>query len=282
MADILTLFSRAEGPFSTLATGLYLVAMLLLWAQLLLLPRRSDGDKTRTPGSWGRALLWLGAGFQLLALLGQGESLWMMKAGVAGLLGWILMLAWLLFGQKIGDGGGAIVAPLALVCALYSLSAPKLHLYTPPGKLAAIWSAAHIFLILSGYASLAFAFAASLLYLAQENLLKRKKLTGLWQKLPALSVADEWIYRATAFGLALLTLGLLTAIAFSWLQNPDYVAWRDPKVLFSGATWAIFALYLVTRTKLGWHGRKSNLVVIYGFVVMAISFFGVNHRVLSP
>jgi ABC-type uncharacterized transport system permease subunit len=113
--------------------------------------------------------------------------------------------------------------------------------------------------------------------LVQENLLKRKKLTGLWGKLPALHVADEWIYRATAFGLALLTLGLLTALSFSYLQNPNYAAFRDPKVLFSGATWAIFMSYLVTRAKLGWHGRRSNLVVIYGFVVMAISFMGVPH-----
>jgi ABC-type transport system involved in cytochrome c biogenesis permease subunit len=67
------------------------------------------------------------------------------------------------------------------------------------------------------------------------------------------------------------------SVAFSSVQNPDYVALRDPKVLFSGATWAIFALYLLARCRLGWHGRRSNLVVIYGFVVLAISFFRVPH-----
>lgn len=275
MNDILTLLSRAEAPFSTLATAMYLAAMLGFWAQLFLLPR--GGQPKFSPGAWGRKLAWTGAGFHLLALLGQGEVMWMIKAGVVGLFGWILMAAWLLFGRKIGDGGGAIVAPLALVSILYSLRAPRLHVWTPPARLDAIWSAAHIVLILGGYAALAFAFAASLLYLVQENLLKRRKLTGLWQRLPALHVADEWIYRATAFGLSLLTLGLLTAMAFSWLQNPGFAPFRDPKVLFSGATWAIFALYLVARVKLGWHGRRSNLVVIYGFVVMAISFLGVNH-----
>ncbi len=276
MNDILTLLARAEAPLSSLATGSYLVAMLLFWAQLFLLPRQSEARKFSL-GAGGRALLWTGASLHFLALAGQGDALWMMKAGVVGLFGWILIVAFLLVGRKIGVGAGAIVAPIALVCTLYSLTAPKLHSWTPPGRLDAIWSAAHIFLILSGYAALAFAFAASLLYLAQENLLKRKKLTGLWQKLPALHVADEWIYRATAFGLALLTLGLLTAIAFSWLKNPGYVAWRDPKVVFSGVTWAIFTSYLVTRAKLGWHGRRSNLVVIYGFVVMVISFLGVPH-----
>ncbi len=268
--------SRTEAPFLIAATATYLFSMLLLWAQLFLWPRESEGEK-RSPGDFGRALLWVGATLHLAAIAGQGPSLWMMKAGVVGLFGWILIVSFLMIGPRIGNSSGAIVAPIALSCALYSLAAPQLHSWTPSGRLDAVWSAAHIFLILSGYAALAFAFAASLLYLVQENLLKRRRLTGLWQKLPALHVADEWIYRATAFGLALLTLGLLTAVAFSVHQNPNYIAWRDPKVLFSGATWAIFMLYLVTRARLGWHGRKSNLVVIYGFVVMAISVFGVQH-----
>ncbi len=268
--------NRAEAPFLIAATTIYLVAMLLLWTQLFFWPRENEGEK-RAPGDFGRAILWVGAALHLVALAGQGPALWMIKAGVVGLFGWILIVSFLVIGQKLGHGSGAIVAPIALVCALYSLAAPQLHSWTPSGRLDAVWSAAHIFLILSGYASLAFAFAASLLYLVQENLLKRRRLTGLWKKLPALHVADEWIYRATAFGLSLLTLGLLTAISFSLIHNPNYAALRDPKVLFSGATWAVFMLYLVTRAKLGWHGRKSNLVVIYGFVVMAISVFGVQH-----
>ena len=31
-----------------------------------------------------------------------------------------------------------------------------------------------------------------------------KKLTGLWQRLPSLQVADDLIYRATSFGVAML------------------------------------------------------------------------------
>ncbi|HEX9997637.1 MAG TPA: cytochrome c biogenesis protein CcsA [Abditibacterium sp.] len=275
-------FERLEAPFLFAATTLYLVAMLLLWTQLFLWPESDEKATRRTPGDWGRALLWLGAILHLGALAGQGPQLFLMKAGVAGLFGWILIVSYLVIGRKMGVGSGSIVAPVALVAALYSLAAPKLHLYTPQSRLDAMWISAHVFIVLSGYVALAFAFTASLLYFVQEGLLKRKKLNGLWHKLPPLRVADEWIYRATAFGLALLTLGLITGIAFSALHDPTYAALRDPKVLFSGATWAIFSVYIVTRARLGWHGRKSNLVVIYGFVVMAISFFGVQHLVPSP
>ena len=270
--------TRAEAPFLLAATAIYLVATLLLWTQLFLWPRDGENSQKRTPGDWGRALLWLGAISHLVAIAGQGPSLFLVKAGVAGLFGWFLIVSFLVIGQRIGAASGAVVVPLALVAALFSLTAPQLHAF---GRLDTFWIAAHVFFFVSGYVALAFAFAASLLYLVQEDLLKRKKLSGLWRKLPSLSVADEWIYRATAFGLSLLTLALILSAAFSSLQNPHYAALRDPKVLFSAATWAIFALYLVARAHLGWHGRRSNLVVIYGFVVMAISFFGVPHLVPS-
>jgi len=38
-----------------------------------------------------------------------------------------------------------------------------------------------------------------------------------------------------------------------------------------------FALYMTARLWLGWHGRKANLVVIYGFVLLVISFLGTPH-----
>jgi ABC-type uncharacterized transport system permease subunit len=276
------LLSRAEAPFLIAATASYLAAMLFLWVQLFLWPKENEESSKRCPGDFGRLLLWAGATLQLIALAGQGPTLFLIPAGVGGIFGWILIVSYLMVGQKLGVGSGSIVAPIALVAALYSLAASPLHAYVPSGKLDTYWLAAHVIIILSGYAALAFAFAASLLYLVQENLLKRKQLSGLWQKLPSLHVADEWIYRATCFGLALLSLGLILGIAFSAVQTPGYRPLQDPKVLFSTATWAIFMVYLLTRLRLGWHGRKSNLVVIYGFVVMAISFFGVPHVMPTP
>ncbi len=268
--------SRFESPFLALASLCYLGAMLLLWAHLFV-PRQSEPPVKAA--NVGRALLWAGAVAHLVSIAGQGPTLFSVKAGVVGLFGWFLIASFLVVGRRVEAGVGAVVAPIALCAALYSLAAPQLHAWTPTNKLGALWLVVHVFVILSAYVSLAFAFASSLLYLTQETLLKRRQLSGLWQRLPSLQVADEWIFRASAFGLALLTLGLFTGVAFS--GEGAYQALRDPKVIFSGLTWAIFALYLAARWKLGWHGRRSNLFVIYGFAVMAFSFFGVPHLV-SP
>lgn len=268
--------ARAEAPLLIASCALYLVAMLLLWTQLFLLPR-ADETARRTPADWGRALLWIGALAHLISLAGQGPMLFLQRAGVSGLFGWFLIVSYLVGGQRLGAGSGSIVAPVALCAALYSLAASVHQTWAPNNNLESFWLATHVFLIIAGYVALSFAFVSSLLYLVQENLLKRKKLTGLWQKLPSLGAADEWIFRATAFGVALLTLGLITGVAFSSAQITGYQPLSDPKVLFSGATWAIFAAYLGARWWLGWHGRRSNLVVVCGFVVLAVSFFGVPH-----
>ena len=274
--SVFDLLSRTESTLLVLALVLYLCAMLGLWAQLFLRP---DAPAQSTlAAKWNRALLWAGALLHALSLLGQGGALFTVKVGVVGLFGWILMLAFLIFGARAARSNalGAFVTPVVLVATLYSLAAPLLHRFTPAEQLAVPWLVTHVVIILIAYVALAFAFAASLLYLLQESLLKRKKLGPLWQKLPSLQVADEWIYRATTFGLAALTVGF--AIGVLWLrEHPGYTAMRDPQVLVSIATWLTFAIYLGARWKLGWRGRKSNLVVVGGFVLMAISLLGTPH-----
>lgn len=276
----------------------YLFAMLLLWSQLFFrgdealssgvggqpttdyrLPTTAARPWYASPATGGLALLWGGAALHLCALIGQGRTLFSVQAGVAGLFGWILVVTYLLVGPRVGRASvGVFVTPLALIAAFYSLAAPLLHRAAPISPhLEQGWLLIHVSLILIGYVALAFAFAASLLYLLQEGLLKRKQLTGLWQRLPSLQVADDLIYRATAFGLAMLTLGILTGVMWQRMHQPDYAVLQDPKVIFSLLTWITFALYLGVRQGLGWRGRRTNLVVVCGFLLLVVSFFGAPH-----
>lgn len=277
----MSILNALESPLLLGATGLYLAATLLFCVQLFFWTQ-APSTKNASPGSWGVGALWLGALAHLGALAGQGPALFTARPGVVGLFSFVLVVSFLLIGRRLGGGAGAVGAAGAFCGTLFSFAAPELHTWSPGGRLEAFWLAAHVFVIVVAYVALAFAFAASVLYLLQESLLKRRKLAGLWQKLPPLGVADEWIFRATAFGLALLTLGLVVGVAFNAVQQPAYEAWRDPKVLFSGATWLVFALYLGARWRFGWHGRRSTWLVITGFALVAVSFLGVPHLVPSP
>jgi ABC-type uncharacterized transport system permease subunit len=259
----------------------YLAATILLWGAMFFgADDRSSRVQLRheVARKTGLGVLAVGVLLHGLSLLGQGAILFQYSTGVAGLFGWMLGLACLVFARLERGVPAAFVTPVALLASLYSLADPPLHRNMQARVLEQQWLAFHVVVWLIGYAALAFAFASSLIYLWQETLLKRKQLRGLWLRLPALTEADETIFRATSFGLMMLTLGLATAF-FSTRWHPQYAPLRDPKVLVSLATWFIFAVYIGVRQGLGWRGRRTNMVVVYGFVLLAVSFFGVPHLV---
>ena len=282
MEAVMEFLTRNENTFLTGAIVAYLAATIYFWVQLFVraddASRSAEKQHTRA-ALWGRWLLVLGVLLHSFSLVGQGSALLTIRAGFAGFFGWGLALTYLVWGFKVGrESLGAFVTPVTLLAAFYSLTTTRLHSGARHDLLQTQWIPIHVTIIILAYVALAFAFASSLVYLIQETLLKRKKLSGLWQRLPSLQVADDLIYRATVFGLALLALGLLTGI-LGMAQHPDYRARAlgDPKVLVSMFSWFPFALYLAARWWLGWRGRSTNLVVVYGFLILVISFFGAPH-----
>jgi len=278
--------SHYESTFLMLAAVLYLAAMAGFWWQMLwrapedsailTVKGESEDHKTFRFIRVCDLVLAIGAFLHLLALLGQGRSLLDVRSGVAGLFAWILLITYLALGRWGRSSLGALVTPIVLFATLFSLVAPPLHRSVSLAQLETDWLIVHLSIILFSYVALTFAFGASLIYLWQEKLLKRKQLRGIWQKLPSLQVADEWIFRATCFGTAMLTLGIGTGLL--WMRlHPEYLFFRDPKVLFTTATWSIFMLYLLTRWLWGWQGRRSRYIVVGGFILMAISFLGTPH-----
>jgi|GEM_PF-2355457 len=283
--------ARFESTFLFLAIVLYLGALVGYWWRVLWGAPDQDNDESDAPNTVAknaadkdnvplmricRALLWAGALFHLLALLGQGGTLLEVRSGAAGLFAWVLLLAYLIFGRWGRGTLGALVLPVILLSTLFSLVAPPLHRSASAAQLERDWLLVHLSIILLSYVSLTFAFGASFIYLWQEKLLKRKQLRGIWQKLPSLQTADEWIFRATCFGTAMLSLGIGTGMF--WLRlHPEYQILRDPKVLFTTATWSIFAIYLLTRWLWGWQGRRSRYIVVGGFILMVVSFLGTPH-----
>ena len=81
------------------------------------------------------------------------------------------------------------------------------------------WLTAHIALALLGYAALALMALASLLYLAQERALKSKKPRKSYSWLPALGVLDEFIAKSMGAGFALITLAVITASIWAFIEH---------------------------------------------------------------
>nr|UUA69088.1 cytochrome c heme attachment protein [Parnassia gansuensis] len=86
---------------------------------------------------------------------------------------------------------------------------------------------------------------------------------------------DCWGYRIISIGFILLTIGILSGAVWANEAWGSYWNW-DPKETWAFITWAIFAIYLHTRTHQKWKGLNSAIVAFIGFLFIWICYFGVN------
>jgi len=143
------------------------------------------------------------------------------------------------------------------------------------------WLAAHIGLILTGYAALIVSFGSSLLYLVQEHSLKAKRPGGVLSRLPALEVIDDIGYRSLLFGFPFMTFGLIagTIVAQAAYGRVNFL---DPKIFLSILMWAVYLVMVFTRWNSGWRGRRAAYLATCAFVAAVVAwaanYFSTIHR----
>jgi ABC-type transport system involved in cytochrome c biogenesis permease subunit len=131
------------------------------------------------------------------------------------------------------------------------------------------WLAAHIVLVIAGYASLLLTSIAAVAYLIQERRLKSKKGGRLLEKLPPLATLDNLISGSLGVAFVLITLGMVLVITWEFMYeggSPERYAWiGNPRVYVSLVTWALLLATTYLRATAGWRGRKAavmSLVVL--------------------
>lgn len=86
---------------------------------------------------------------------------------------------------------------------------------------------------------------------------------------------DHWSYRIISLGFFFLTVGILSGAVWANEAWGSYWNW-DPKETWAFITWAIFGIYLHTRTNKNLEGVNSAIVASGGFLILWICYFGVN------
>ena len=170
---------------------------------------------------------------------------------------------------------GALAVPIGTLALVVAIAASG----QPLEGDRALWNdpvlATHVIFSLLGYAALILAFCASIIYLAQDRLLKDKQLVGISRHLPSVQSADEAAYWLVAFGFPLLSLGLFLGMVF--LQQTRGMLWNwDPKLIWSLVTWLVFAAYLHARMVAGWKGRRTAALLVVGFLCLAVTYVVVS------
>ena len=246
---------------------------------------------TRTKELLNRLALhaaYLGMVFHFVAIVEtvhQSGALSLASLSVAAsVLGFLIMVVFLVVYMIYETTSpGIVVFPLVFLLTFLGALRQESIIWTPSTKQG--WLIAHISLIFAGYAALVLSFSASLIYLIQERALKAKRPGGLLSRLPALQVTDEIGFRSLLIGFPFMTAGLIAGMI---IAQADFgrVDFRDPKILFSLLTWAVYLVLLFTRWTAGWRGRRAAFLAAGAFamaiVAWAANYFSAVHKLAKP
>jgi len=169
---------------------------------------------------------------------------------------------------------GAFAAPLTAAVMIAVVCIPAVP--TEHGaQLKSIWLILHVGFIFIGQACLALACGAGILYLIQEHAIKSKTSRFFLKRLPSLEFIDVTGYLFIIIGFTMLTVGLITGFVYAHQVWGRFWSW-DPKEIWSGVSWLIYAALLHGRLAAGWRGRRSAVMAIIGFAALLFTFLGVN------
>lgn len=191
-------------------------------------------------------------------------------------LAWSILFIYLVLDKKSKHNHlGIIIAPLLLILISISSFIQKDITYIPP-VLKSQWLPIHGVFSFMAEAIFTIAFATSIFYLSYERSLKNKRGIALFHKgIPSLESLDEFIFLCIRLGFPLMTAGIITGSIWASLAWNSYWSW-DPKETWSLITWIIYAALLHQRINMGWRGKKSAWMAVFGFISVLFTFFGVN------
>ena len=241
------------------------------------------------------------------ALSNMYESLLVVSMGIQ--LAFLVADRWF---SGVGNNGKAVralglpVGLLLIASLLFNLSLPTEIRPLQPA-LQSYWRSIHVPIILLSYALFTLAFLSSVVYLVKYYLFEKPghsgdssgntpqlatdgpllQHTNVLDTLPmdltaaeaiendSASIYDEITYRCVAFGFPMLTLGIILGGIWANEAWGNYWSW-DPKESMSLVTLLGYGVYLHMRVNGEHHVKTLAWISVAGFVLMLITYFGVN------
>jgi cytochrome c-type biogenesis protein CcsB len=177
---------------------------------------------------------------------------------------------------------GAFVMPISVLLLMYivmSMGPEERIAQAVPPALKSQWLTFHVVTAMLAYGAFAISFGLGIMYLlklSKEDNGNKLNSQGIVSRFPALDMLDELSYKVVGFAFPLLTLCIITGAIWADYAWGTYWSW-DPKETWSLITWIIYAGYLHARLMYGWKGKRAAWMVVFGFVAVLFTFFGVNY-----
>jgi ABC-type transport system involved in cytochrome c biogenesis permease subunit len=235
------------------------------------------------PNMWvGRAATGLlGGGIVLHYFALLERSRWVHTVPYDDLYGSMSLFAWLLAITYLGveifhqqRSVGAFVTLLLIVwVALLDAFAPGVKAVRPPARGALF--ALHVTLNTWAYAAFALSFVLSLIYIAQDRLLRSRKLGREFWHFPALDALDRMARTSVYIGLLALVTGATLGLMWEHRLTGGF-ALRDPKVIVTAAILLVYVAYLWLSRNATWRGARAARLCALNFVMVLFSYTFVN------
>ena len=167
--------------------------------------------------------------------------------------------------------------PLAAACLVNAAVAHE-ALHTAPRELRGLPLALHVGLVFLAYALFFLASLTRGAYLFQANRLKRRKITGLFQRLPSLEQLDRTLWRLVVYGYPIFVATLALGFVWAWLDNQLLEAkwWLSPKVVLSCVMVVFYGVLFHLRRQGGLRGPKLSYLMLVGFIVLLLAYFALD------
>ena len=161
--------------------------------------------------------------------------------------------------------GGAAVMPVSLVLLVVARLTPA---GAAPEDLTAL-GRIHISLATVGVGVFALAAALSVIYLAEERALRRKKFDAIAFKDRGapLEALDRLSHRLIWIGFPIFTIAL--GLGAVWVSRRGEALDR-PEYPLAAVTWIAYAALLVVRQAYGWRGRRAARLTVAGFAAALV------------
>jgi cytochrome c-type biogenesis protein CcsB len=192
---------------------------------------------------------------------------------------WVMAAAYLALQLKTKTRVlGAFISPV--ICLIMVVASVELGgAVGAPAALQGSLVMFHVIFSVTGEALFVVASCAGLMYLLQDDMLKRKKEGSLIRLFPSLRDLDRINHLCLSWGFTLLTFGILAGSGWARIVWGSHWQW-DSKQIWTLLAWMLYGLLLHQRLVIGWQGRKAAVWSL--MVISLLALLLVFGKVLFP
>jgi cytochrome c-type biogenesis protein CcsB len=163
---------------------------------------------------------------------------------------------------------GAFVVPLVFLLSAFAIFKASKDITPLMPALRSYWLYLHVVTAFIGYAGFTVAFASAILYLLKGRFPQTRLL-------PSQDLLEEITYKSIILVFPVWTASIILGSAWANEAWGGYWSW-DPKEVWALIVWLFFGAYLHARQMLGWKGKRTAWMVVFGFITVLICFFAIN------